>query len=161
MPQDRSAAQLIEEVLSAVRRSASAGITSQQLALQLGFKDKGQRYLLFDAIDQLLDDGRIESGKKGRYTAAGGSTGNTAEGTIDIIASGAGYVRLGVVGLDDVYIGQRDIGTALHGDTVRIKLQSGRGFKQEGKVLEVLKAPPHRVRGHHPPARGADHPGGG
>lgn len=139
MPQDRSAAQLIEEVLSAVRRSASAGITSQQLALQLGFKDKGQRYLLFDAIDQLLDDGRIESGKKGRYTAAGGSTGNTAEGTIDIIASGAGYVRLGVVGLDDVYIGQRDIGTALHGDTVRIKLQSGRGFKQEGKVLEVLK----------------------
>jgi hypothetical protein len=43
---------IVEQVrLAAVRRSASAGITSQQLALQLGFKDKGQRYLLFDAID--------------------------------------------------------------------------------------------------------------
>lgn len=136
---DHKPGQLIEEVLSAVRRAAHAGITSQQLALQLGFKDKSQRYLLFDAIDLLLDDGRIQSGKKGRYTATGTATGNTAEGTIDIIASGAGYVRLGVVGLDDVYIGQRDIGTALHGDTVRIKLQEGRGYKTEGKVLEVLK----------------------
>ena len=43
---------------------AEAGVTSQQLALQLGIKDKDQRYLIFDAIDILLDDGRIESGKK-------------------------------------------------------------------------------------------------
>ena len=126
MPKDateRKPGQLIEEVLAAVRRSGNAGITSQQLALQLGFKDKSLRYLLFDAIDLLLDEGRIESGKKGRYTALGSASGNTAEGTIDIIASGAGYVRLGMVGMDDVYIRQRDIGITLHGDTVRIKLQ--------------------------------------
>jgi ribonuclease R len=139
MPKERSVEHLVEEVLAAVRRSRSAGITSQQLALQLGFKDKGQRYLLFDAIDRLLDDGRIESGKKGRYTVVGEAGGNTAEGTIDIIASGAGYVRLGQAGFDDVYIGQRDVGTALHGDTVRIKVQGGRGTRSEGKVLEVLK----------------------
>jgi hypothetical protein len=61
--------------------------------LQLGIKDKSQRYRVFDAIDSLLDDGRIESGKKGRYTVTGGK--DSAEGTIDIITSGAGYVRLG------------------------------------------------------------------
>ncbi len=133
--QDRS--QLSEDILAAVRRSGHAGVTSQQLALQLGFRDKGQRYLLFDAIEQLLDSGRIESGKKGRYTVAGGS--DTAEGTIDIIASGAGYVRLDAQGLDDVYIAQRDIGTALHGDTVRIKVRGGRGSRSEGRVQEVLK----------------------
>lgn len=136
---DRTTAQLTEDVLAAIRRVGNSGSTSQQLALQLGFKDKSQRYLLFDAIDRLLDDGRIESGKKGRYTVVGGASGNTAEGSIDIIASGAGYVRLGQVGLDDVYIAQRDTGTALHGDTVRIKLQGGRGSRSEGKVLEVLK----------------------
>jgi ribonuclease R len=93
--------------------------------------------LIFDAIDLLLDEGRIESGKKGRYTATGGK--ETTEGNIDIISSGAGYVRLGVVGEDDVYVQQRDIGTALHGDTVVIKLVGGRGNRQEGKVVKVLK----------------------
>jgi hypothetical protein len=50
MPQDRSPA-LPEMSWPPCDGPASAGITSQQLALQLGFKDKGQRYLLFDAID--------------------------------------------------------------------------------------------------------------
>jgi ribonuclease R len=140
MPKDRTNStptQLTEDVLAAVRRAGSSGITSQQLALQLGFKDKGQRYLLFDAIDQLLDDQHIESGKKGRYTTTGGK--DTAEGTIDIIASGAGYVRLDTQGMDDVYIQQRDLGTALHGDTVLIKAHGGRGSRSEGKVLSVIK----------------------
>ncbi|HQW04914.1 MAG TPA: ribonuclease R [Flavobacteriales bacterium] len=129
--------QLVQQVLAAVRGAGHAGITSQQLALQLGIREKGQRYLIFDAIDLLLDEGRIESGKKGRYTATGGK--ETTEGNIDIISSGAGYVRLGVVGEDDVYVQQRDIGTALHGDTVVIKLVGGRGNRQEGKVVKVLK----------------------
>ena len=132
-----SPAQLAEDVLAAVRRAGHAGVSSQQLALQLGFKDKSHRYQLFDAIDLLLDEGRIESGKKGRYTALGGK--DTAEGTIDIIASGAGYVRLGTVGLDDVFIPQRDIGTALHGDTVLIKVRGVRGMRAEGRVLQVVK----------------------
>lgn len=129
--------QLAQDVLAAIRKAGHAGITSQQLALQLGFKEKGQRYLIFDAIDLLLDEGRIQSGKKGRFTAQGGS--DTVEGTIDIIASGAGYVRLGVSGGEDAYVQQRDIGTALHGDTVLIKLVGGRGSRLEGKVAMVVK----------------------
>ena len=129
--------QLLQQVLTAVRNAGQAGITSQQLALQLGIKDKGQRYLIFDAIDLLLDDGRITSGKKGRYTVNGGK--DALEGTIDIIASGAGYVRLGTERGDDLYVQQRDIGTALHGDTVLVKLMDGRGSRLEGKVLSVLK----------------------
>lgn len=132
-----TSAQLIQDVLHAVRRSGHAGITSQQLALQLGFKDKSRRYLLFDAIDQLLDEERIESGKKGRYTLSGGP--GSVEGTIDIIASGAGYVRIGTNGVEDVYVGQADVGTALHGDTVRISVKGGRGSRAQGRVLEVVK----------------------
>lgn len=136
---ERNTDTLIHQVLSAVRRTGDTGTTSQQLALQLGFKDKSQRYQLFDAIDQLLDDGRIQSGKKGRYIAVGGPDSQVVEGTIDIITSGAGYVRLAEKGQDDVYVPQHNIGTAMHGDTVRIKLQDGRGSRSEGKVLEVLK----------------------
>lgn len=126
----------IQLVLTAIRSAGHAGITSQQLALQLGIREKSQRYKVFDAIDALLDDGRIESGKKGRYTVTGGK--DSAEGQIDIISSGAGYVRLGG-GEEDVYVPQRDLGTALHGDTVAIKLVGGRGSRLEGRVVKVLK----------------------
>ena len=115
-------------------------------------RTRSQRYLLFDAIDLLLDEGRIESGKKGRYTAAGSGTGNTAEGTIDIIASGAGYVRLGVVGLDDVYISQRDVGMALHGDTVLHQTAGRPGLHDRRQGAGGVEAPTHGVRGHHPQA---------
>ena len=54
-----------QDVLAAVRASGRAGITSQQLALKLGFKDKSQRYLIFDALDSLLDSASVRSGKKG------------------------------------------------------------------------------------------------
>ncbi|MBK9539146.1 MAG: hypothetical protein IPO12_10470 [Flavobacteriales bacterium] len=131
---------LDQQVLSAIRRAGQAGITSQQLSLQLGFKDKSQRYLIYDALEALMDGGRIESGKKGRYTVTGGS--DTLEGTIDIIASGAGYVRLqDGVGKDpsDVFVQARHVGTALHGDTVRIRSEGGRGARPEGRVLEVVK----------------------
>ncbi len=138
MPRNRpqpSPGQLAQDVLAAVRKSGHAGITSQQLALQLGFKDKGHRYMLFDALEALLDEGRIQSGKKGRYTAQGGK--DSVEGTIDIITSGAGYVRV-EGGTEDVFVHGRNVGMALHGDRVLIKLMGGRGSRAEGKVLEVL-----------------------
>ncbi|MEZ4739121.1 MAG: ribonuclease R [Flavobacteriales bacterium] len=126
---------LLQDALAAIRSSGSAGITSQQLALQLGIKDKDQRYLVFDAIDLLLDDGRIESGKKGRYTAVVGK--GTLEGNIDIISSGAGYVRLEGGGAD-VYVNERHVGLAMHGDRVLIKAE-GRGTRMEGRVVQVLQ----------------------
>lgn len=131
---------LAGRVLAAVRRAGHAGVTSQQLALQLGFRDKDVRYRLYDALEALLDEGRIRSGKKGRYIAPGGA--DTLEGTIDIIGSGGGYVRpdpASRAGQGDVFVHPRNVGTALHGDTVRVKLVGGRGVRPEGRVLEVLR----------------------
>lgn len=133
-----SADTLVHDVLASVRKAGRSGVTSQQLALQLGFKNKDQRYLIFDAIDLLLDDGRITLGKKGRYISSGENSTESVEGTIDIITSGAGYVRLGV-GKDDIYVNERNVGTAMHGDKVLIKISGGRGNRIEGKVLKVLE----------------------
>lgn len=125
-----------QAVLAAVRKAGHAGVTSQQLALQLGYKDKGQRYLVYDALEALQEKGQVKSGKKGRYHSA--RQRSEAEGTIDIIASGAGYVRLGA-GQEDVFIHGRDVGMALHGDKVEIRISGSRGTRLEGKVLRVLE----------------------
>ncbi|HRT53112.1 MAG TPA: hypothetical protein P5291_03465, partial [Flavobacteriales bacterium] len=114
-----------QAVLAAVRKSGHAGITSQQLALQLGYKEKGQRYLVYDALEALQEKGQVKTGKKGRYQST--KQRDEAEGTIDIIASGAGYVRLGAEpgvkaekSTEDVFIHGSDVGMALHGDKVLI-----------------------------------------
>jgi exoribonuclease R len=126
-PSEPDPGQIDQRVLAAVRQARHAGITSQQLALQLGLKDKGQRYLIYDALERLQDEQKIRSGKKGRYH--GTEERDIAEGTIDIIASGAGYVRLDEAGLDDVFVHGRNIGTALHGDRVKIRISGGRGAR--------------------------------
>ena len=133
----KTAGSIDQQIWSAIRASGRAGVTSQQLALQLGLKDKEQRYLIYDALERLQDEQKVKSGKKGRYHAAGGR--DTAEGRIDIIASGAGYVRLDEGGSNDVFVHGRDVGIALHGDQVRIHIRQGRGIRSEGKVLEVVQ----------------------
>ena len=133
-----------QAVLAAVRKSGHSGITSQQLALQLGYKEKGQRYLVYDALEALQEKGQVKTGKKGRYQST--KERDEAEGTIDIIASGAGYVRLGattgakaVKSTEDVFIHGSDVGMALHGDRVEIRIGGGRGNRLEGKVLRVIQ----------------------
>ncbi|MFT3884459.1 MAG: ribonuclease R [Flavobacteriales bacterium] len=128
-----------QDVLAAVRKAGHAGITSQQLALQLGFKEKGQRYLVYDALEALQEKGQVKTGKKGRYLST--KQRDEVEGTIDIIASGAGYLRPDAAsGLtEDVFIHGRDVGMALHGDRVRVRVAGGRGTRLEGKVLAVVQ----------------------
>ncbi len=127
--------QLAQDVLATIKQAGPGGISSQQISLQLGFKEKGQRYLIFDALEILLDAGKIQNGARGRYVAEGANETDILEGQIDMIASGAGYVRIGA-DHDDVYIHNRNIANALHGDTVLIKM-SGRGGRPEGKVIQV------------------------
>ena len=64
---------------------------------------------------------------------------NTLRGTLDVTRSGIGYVVIANSN-GDVLVRQGDFNTALHGDTVLVKvvkenLNSGR---KEGKILEVL-----------------------
>ncbi len=110
-------------------------MNSKQIALQLGFRDKGRRYAIYDALEHLVDQGKIKGTSRGRYTVLGDDR-RTVEGNVDIIASGAGYVRI-EGDADDVYVHNRNLGTALHGDKVLLKLIGGRGGRPEGKVLEV------------------------
>ncbi|MCB0792418.1 MAG: ribonuclease R [Flavobacteriales bacterium] len=133
-----AASPITQAVLAAVRRAGAAGITSQQLALKLGLKDRSQRYLISDALEDLLDADSIRVGKKGRFIS--NIARDESEGVISIIASGAGFVRLdGAEGSDDVFVPERHVGTALHGDRVRVRRSGGRGGRPEGRVVSVVK----------------------
>jgi exoribonuclease R len=118
------------------------GITAQQLVLKMGL-GKRDREGVQVALMRMLEQGEVERMPRGRYMATGGRAetdgpeAGSVEATLDLIASGAGYARLGP-GLDDVYVPERAVGTALHGDRVLLRLTGGRG-RPEGRVLQVLE----------------------
>src|SRR5580693_475496 len=70
-------------------------------------------------------------------------------GTLDVTRSGMGFVV--VEGRDqDILVRPSDFNTALHGDTVRVRLtsQPGRGGRVQGEVAEVLQRKQLEFLGH-------------
>ncbi len=81
--------------------------------------------------------------KKSKPAAAG-----TFKGRLDITRSGMGFVI--VENADtDVIVRPSDFNTALHGDTVRVKIKGdGRGRRMQGEVAEVIKRKQTEFMGH-------------
>jgi ribonuclease R len=70
------------------------------------------------------------------------NAGEYAEGVLTVNPRGFGFVALTPAPArnqpGDVFVAERNLGTALHGDRVLIKVSAGREGKQEGRVLKVL-----------------------
>lgn len=79
--------------------------------------------------------GRKNSKKKKNKQKA--SAEQTLKGTLDITRSGMGFVIIPEAETD-ILIRPADFNTALHGDTVRIRLKPGGGRRLQGEVVEVL-----------------------
>jgi ribonuclease R len=81
--------------------------------------------------------------KKSKPSAPG-----NVKGRLDITRSGMGFVI--VENADtDVIVRPSDFNTALHGDTVRVKIKGdGRGRRMQGEVTEVIKRKQTEFMGH-------------
>jgi len=66
------------------------------------------------------------------------SAGKTVKGKLDITRSGMGFVI--VPGEEtDVLIRPTEFNTAMHGDTVRVKIKNNYGRRMQGEVIDVLE----------------------
>ena len=92
----------------------------------------------FDAIiNELKNEGKILFSKKDRILPVSKDN-NHKTGVLKCNQSGKfGFVI--VEDADDVYISSRDMGNALDGDKVLIKLKSSNGNRQEGTVVKIIE----------------------
>lgn len=69
------------------------------------------------------------------------------EGSLTITRSGPGFLAPDDTRLDDVYIPEQELGTALHGDRVAVVMEhpEGHGYRQYGRVVEVLERGSPRI----------------
>ncbi|MEO5561988.1 MAG: ribonuclease R, partial [Chitinophagaceae bacterium] len=80
--------------------------------------------------------GRKNATKKKRKGGEG--AGKTFKGSLDITRSGMGFVV--VLNLEtDILIRPNDFNTAMHGDTVIVRVKDGNGRRMQGEVVEVVE----------------------
>ncbi len=88
-------------------------------------------------INQLEAEGKITISKRGRIVPESQNQ-NNCVGILSCNVSGK-FGFLIREGEDDIYIPLRDMGNAIHGDKVRVKVTGSYNGRQEGSVIKVLE----------------------
>jgi len=106
-------------------------------ALNIGAEDEFSRLLVRENLEYLKTKGALEEPEIGSYRCT--LPKGKAEGKVDMMSNGNAYVL--VEGFEeDVFIPEKFVNRALHGDRVQIQLHARRkGKNQTGEVLEVLE----------------------
>lgn len=123
-------------LLTVFDESAGASFHFKDLVRTLGAKNKAENREVFRLLDELENAGKIRRLADGSYAST--RKVETLEGVVDHVNPRFAYVKTG--GEEDIYVRTQDLGTALHGDTVKLSLISQRkGQKPEGRVEEIVK----------------------
>jgi len=141
--------QLQNSILRLLKKDPKAKYNAKELIRKL--KLKNNKDSVSAALTNLQSQGGVKS-FNGKYRLGSKkikksivnrgklkSVGKQSTGKVDLIRSGAAYIVIGGE-QEDVYVPQKYLNTAMHGDEVRVSIKKSRkGKKPEGEVLEVLK----------------------
>ena len=123
------------QILDFLEQHHGQGFKAKELAKTLGIPQAN--YVRFrNLLKEMAEEGEIRKGRHARYS----KTAPSAEvvGRLHVKTQGYGFVLA-----DDgteVFVSQRNMGTAFHQDVVRVRLfASRRGDSPEGKIVEVVE----------------------
>ena len=131
---------LAPKILSYLESHADRAYRAKEISRALGIKNQGRYQALLDAFDHLRDTNQVAVQKGGRVQHR--SNDHEAVGRLSVTSQGFGFVAQ-----DDgteFFVRQARMGTALHGDRVRVALAAQKknrpaDQKREAEVLEVLE----------------------
>lgn len=132
-------------ILALLEEMVGRAYSTKQITKRLGLKKKSLITDLYRILDQLEEEGKIQQLGNGTYRSLQESTGLI--GKVDHVNPRFAYVA--IEGEEkDIYVKSRDLGTAIHGDIVEIKISSSRkGASKEGKVTKVVERSRNRFVG--------------
>ena len=131
---------LQEKVLSTFRANPTLAMNYKQVSRQLNITQTSKKKIIAKVLFELEAKEALVEEKPGKFKLINHESNlNKLVGKVDMTTSGSGYVE--VEGLpNDIYIGEKDLGIALHGDLVEVAiLRVKRNGKPIGKVIEVLE----------------------
>jgi ribonuclease R len=137
-PKGKSQKDLIrDEILSIFRNNPGKGFTIKQISKKLQLKKRDDIKQATFAIYELEDNEVLKSVGNGSFVM--GKTEGDLVGVVDHVSSRFAYIKISA-DQQDVYVKERDLGSAVDGDTVKIViLPTQHGDHPEGRVVEIVK----------------------
>ena len=130
-------------VLDFMQSELYTPMKEKELAILLQVKKK-DREALKEILEALLEQGKIQISKKGKYSVA-----EAANVTGIFVSNQHGFGFVEVEGREeDLFIPEKEVHGAMHGDTVEVALVSGRrGKRQEATILKVVERATNKLVG--------------
>lgn len=110
-------------------------LSHKQVCALIDVRENALRTLVFDILQELSDQGLLQRNGHGVFSS--GIKGSSIEGFIELTARGAGFVVTDDE-QDDIFIAPQNIGQALNGDRVRVRIFKQGKTRVEGEVIDVL-----------------------
>ncbi len=140
---------LRSRILAVIEKQSHRPLAAGEIAKELNLHGK-QRGQLHAILDGLVKEGRIVNIRKGRYAV--GKAADLVTGILTVVRSGNGFVDAPDSKVEDpsVFVSSRDMGTALPGDTIVVRLfpeVDARTQGPAGKVIRVVQRGRHEIVG--------------
>lgn len=134
---------LKENIISLLQEQSSRALKAKDIARYLGVQQNEYQNMR-TVLHKLVKDGQLIKIQKNRYCLA--RTSNEVSGELRVNSQGYGFVKWDTS--NEVFISQKNMGTALHKDKVRVRLFATTGGKRvEGKVISVLQRARQQIVG--------------
>ena len=125
------------EILSLMKAHPQKAFSAKQVGAETGLWSELGNNKLRSLMESLAEKGQLEYLDKGKYRYLKVAT--TATGKLEITRNGSGYVLQD--DQDDIFVASSNIGKAMNGDIVKVKLlrKRRRANKPEGEIKEIVQ----------------------
>jgi ribonuclease R len=125
-----------EEILKVLSANRNKPLNYKQIAAELNITDYGERQMINVILEELKKNDSVTEPERGKFKIKTVQVFIT--GRVDMTASGTAYI-VSEETEEDVVVPAKKTLNAMHGDTVKVRIDPrGRG-KQEGEIVEVLE----------------------
>jgi ribonuclease R len=128
---------LLNSILGVFSNDPARTYNYKQLAGQLLIKSSEEKRLINSVLAELKNEGYLEEIYTGKYKLK--SAGGYITGKVEITNAGYGFLISESIE-EDVFISQKNLHHALHGDTVKVYLYARKKkLNPEGEVVQILE----------------------
>ncbi len=123
-------------ILKLITSHKNKVLSHRQICGMLTIKDPSLRKLIFEKLVELSRQGKIKRVGHAEFSLS--TTESLLIGNLTIVNSGVGFVNIEGQS-KDVFVGPNNLGNAMDGDEVEIRILKSGGRRIEGEVVSVLK----------------------
>ena len=127
--------QIINMIKNVFEQEPGRVFNYKQLSARLSITDPSQRRQVSETLKEMKKNGILREVQAGRFKLK--QQGAMIRGTVDMTRMGYAFIITDDIE-EDVFVSNRNLNTALHGDKVKVRLLVRRkGNRPEGEVMEI------------------------